>query len=162
MNNSGGSFSHLHSYIANTASGDNTVSTLSFFPNLINLVGGTIHSGSSGTNVPTLSSNNTCSSALAVGANTVNSSTSAFPLSSATRFVFGPSTKSHSSKHTSSTGLNATGSEFAHVAIPGGFSASGELSTDVAVVALALKTLGSFNFDGKWSIIVTFLFLVPL
>ncbi|CAH8510940.1 unnamed protein product [Schistosoma margrebowiei] len=148
MNNSGGSFSHLHSYITNTANGDSIVSTLSFFPNLINLVGGTIHSGSSGTNVPTLSSNNTCSSALAVGANTVNSSTNAFPLSSATRFVFGPSTKGHSSKQASSTGLNATGSEFAHVAIPGGFSASGELSTDVAVVALALKTLGSFNFDG--------------
>ncbi|TNN10640.1 Serine/threonine-protein kinase tor [Schistosoma japonicum] len=148
MNNSKGSFNHLHSYITNNAGGVNTISTLSFFPNLINLVGGTIHGGSPGTNLSTLSTNNTCNSASSAGCYSVNSNTNTFPLSAATRFVFGLSTKSHNTKPTSTTGLNATGSEFANVAIPGGVSASGELSTDVAVLALALKTLGSFNFDG--------------
>ncbi|KAK4469431.1 hypothetical protein MN116_006984 [Schistosoma mekongi] len=148
MNNSKGSFNHLHSYVTNTAGGVNTISTLSFFPNLINLVGGTVHGGSPGTNLSALSSNNTGNSASSAGCYSVNSNTNTFPLSAATRFVFGLSTKSHSTKPTSTTGLNATGSEFANVAIPGGVSASGELSTDVAVLALALKTLGSFNFDG--------------
>nr|CAH8842728.1 unnamed protein product [Trichobilharzia regenti] len=173
MESTGGSFNHLHSFITNIGIGGNDTIG-SFFPNLLSLIGvsNTSSTGSTGTN---LSSLNPCSAINASsstgggigvatgvvlgggGSSGLNASTSLFPLSSATRFIFGSSTKSHhNTKSTTAaaniiTGLSATAAEFANIAIPGGSSASGgesSSSTDVAVVALALKTLSTFNFEG--------------
>ncbi|CAH8842375.1 unnamed protein product [Trichobilharzia szidati] len=152
MESTGGSFNHLHSFITNIGTGgSDTIG--SFFPNLMSLIGvSNTSTVSTGTN---LSSLNPCTTVTGsstggigvIGAGVVGGGGVGWR---ATRFIFGSSTKSHNTKSTGNiiTGLNTTATEFGNIAVPGGSSASGESSTDVAVVALALKTLSSFNFEG--------------
>ncbi|KAG5450970.1 Serine/threonine-protein kinase mTOR [Clonorchis sinensis] len=52
----------------------------------------------------------------------------------------------------SACGISCTSSSIAdlsHVAFPGSCSPGGEMSSEVAVVALALRTIGTFNFSGR-------------
>ncbi|CAH8506092.1 unnamed protein product [Heterobilharzia americana] len=145
MNNSSNSFNHTHSNITNPA-GDSYASTLSLFPNLINLIAGTTTTTAT-TTTTTSNTTTTTTTTTGGGFNNTSHSINNFPLSTATRLIFGSSTtsKNHSSKLTNVINTNL---EFSHIALPGGLSTCGESTNDVAVVALALKTLGTFNFEG--------------
>ncbi|CAL8095011.1 unnamed protein product [Calicophoron daubneyi] len=90
------------------------------------------------------------SSGVTVGSLGGGSSSLGVGQASAPRISFAVPNKNYLSRPSSSgfpyVGMPASG--LSTVAIPGGLLASGEPSTDIAVVALALRTLGSFNFEG--------------
>ncbi|VDP89198.1 unnamed protein product [Echinostoma caproni] len=150
MHNSGSSFGQTQ----NSQPGNTVPTVLSFIPNLpgalTSLIGPLIGATNSSSNqaVPASGSTGTLAGSgnVPLGGNTTSSSAT----SAVSRVIFYTHGKSHLTR-TANCGIScttATGSDLGGVSLRFGTLPPSELSPEVAVVALALRTLGSFNFEG--------------